>query len=90
MKMQVLQISKKDLETMGSNSLQGMIYNKLGCNVSKEIRIEFEQTSLGWRAEHNGPEGVIIPEYVPWCLCESIVNLMNSGYKLEIGEYTVA
>jgi hypothetical protein len=85
--METLQISKKDLETMGSNSLQGMIYNKFKPDVPKELRIEFEQTSLGWRTEHNGCDNIIIPEFVPWCLCESIVNLMNSGYKLEIGEY---
>ena len=84
--MKTIKISKQALENLGSNSLQGLIFRELG-EIPKELRIEFEQTNIGYRKEHNGPDNIIIPEFVPMCLCESIISLMNQGIKIEIGEY---
>jgi hypothetical protein len=83
--LKIIKISKKALETFGSNSLEGHIMNEFN-ELPKELRIEFEQTSIGWRREHGGPDSIIIPEFVPMVLCESILYL-SQYCRLEIGEY---
>jgi len=84
--MKTIKISKQILENIGSNSLQGLIFKEFE-DIPKELRIEFEQTSIEYRKGHNGPDDIILPEFVPMVLCESIVSLTNQGIKIEIGEY---
>jgi hypothetical protein len=88
--MKILKISKKMLESIGSNSLEGTIFKEFG-EFPKELRIEFEQTSTLWKQTNNGPEEIILPEHVPMVLCESILNILKQNYceKLEIGEYNI-
>lgn len=78
-----LDITKADLETIGTNSLQGMLLDK-GVREPCSITIRFQQSSLGWKHAHDGPEVLLIPEHVPMCLCESIVNLQRQGYQITI------
>jgi hypothetical protein len=82
--MNVIQISKDQFERMGSGSLVGKVAEKFP---PSEVTIKFEQTSLNWRKSHGGPEEIIIPEYLPMCLCGDIVDLIRLGYKLKIDEY---
>jgi hypothetical protein len=84
--MNTIRISKEQLASLGSNSLQGMIFNKFR-ELPRDLRIEFEQTSLGWRKAHNGPEDMIVPEYMPLVLSESILSLSKHCKNIEIGEY---
>ncbi len=53
----------------------------------RDIKIEFETRSLAQLQEHNGPDFVLIPEYVPMCLIESVLDLTRNGYNITIGEY---
>jgi hypothetical protein len=69
---------------MGSGSLVGKIAERFP---PSEITIEFEQTTLNWRKANGGPEEIIVPEYLPMCLCGDIVDLIRLGYKLIIDEY---
>jgi hypothetical protein len=90
--METIRISKKDLETVGSHFLWGLIANKMVSGewkeMPKEVRFEFEQTSLTWRADNGGPEVIGLIEYVPMCLCDDVASLCARGIKIEIGEYS--
>lgn len=87
-----IRISKEQLSTMGGNSLVGMV-GRAGVGgkyaPSEELVILFEQTSTEWREKHGGAEEIIVPEYLPMCLCGDIVTLIQLGFtKIKIGEYT--
>jgi hypothetical protein len=84
--METIKISKNNLSTIGANSLEGKIYTKFQ-TIPKELRIEFEQTTLEWKKENKGPDEIIVLEHVPMVLCESILYLSKQCEKLEIGEY---
>lgn len=88
--MEIIQISKKDLEGIGSAYLFGRIAKHFNMVIPKDavIRFEFEQSSLDYRRDHGGPDEIILTEYAPMCLCEDIINLMKQGYNIEIGEYS--
>jgi hypothetical protein len=86
--MKTLQLTKKQLETIGSHSLQGILAEKgLIPNDEKAVRVEFETFSLEQCRKNDGPDWVLIPEYVVHCLCESVLSLAKQGYKVEIGEW---
>ncbi|MFA5766432.1 MAG: hypothetical protein WC919_00725 [Candidatus Paceibacterota bacterium] len=82
--MNIVQISKDQFERMGSGSLVGKVAEKFP---PSEVTIKFEQTTLNWRKANGGPEEIIVPEYLPMCLCGDIVDLIRLGYKLTIDEY---
>ncbi|MDO8641471.1 MAG: hypothetical protein Q7R33_08050 [Nitrosarchaeum sp.] len=83
--MKTLKISKTMLETFGDHSLEGLIYKTFN-EFPKDLRIEFEQSTMTWRQENKGPEEIIIPEFVPMTLCKSILSL-SKQLNLEIDEY---
>ena len=89
--MKTFRISKKDLETVGGNYLWGMLANYMLENKLKdfpeEVRFEFEQSSMSWKSNHNGPDSIVITEHVPMCLCADIASLSEKGIKIQIGEY---
>jgi hypothetical protein len=78
----VLKITKKDLEVFGSASLEGMIFNAFG-EIPPQLRIEFEQ-----KLRKGEPDIILIPEFVPVVLVESIINLAKKC-ELEVGGYEV-
>ena len=84
--MNTVQIPKDYLHRMGSLSLLGMISTKFP---PSEVLIQFEQTTIGWKHEHGGPDEVIVPEYFPVCLCDDILSLIKCGYTVTIGEYNI-
>lgn len=86
--MKTLRISKKQLGTIASFSLQGIALSEgLIPNDEMKLQVLFEQSTLAWKQENNGPDFLLLPEHVILCLCESIVALSVQGYKVEIGEY---
>ncbi len=84
--MNIIDLSKRDLETIGTRSLEGLLL-KHGMAEPGPITIRFQQSSTGWRQSNGGPEPLIIPEYVPMCLCESIVNLQRQGFTVTIEHF---
>lgn len=82
-----IEIDKDFLETCGSASLQGRLY-ECGVNGPQQITLRFKQTSYAWRQENKGPELYIIPEFVPFCLIESVLKLVEQGYKIDVEFYT--
>jgi hypothetical protein len=84
--METIKISKNSLSLIGANSLEGWIFTQFG-SIPKELRIEFEQSTLEWKQKNKGPDEIIVPEHVPMVLCESILYLSKKCNKLEIGEY---
>jgi hypothetical protein len=83
--MNIVRVSKSQYELMGSASL--VAYVTMDYPPSP-VTIQFEQTSIEWRKDHNGPEEIIVPEYLPTCLCDDILTLIRLGYTLTIGEYS--
>jgi hypothetical protein len=82
--MNIIQVSKEEFQRMGSGSLVGKVAEKFP---PSEVIIKFEQTSLNWRKCNGGPDEIIVPEYLPMCLCGDIVDLIRLGYRLTIDEY---
>lgn len=84
-----MRISKKQLETIGSASITGMLLTqKIIPNERMEIVLEFEQSSRELKEKNNGPDLIIIPEHVVMCICDDIVSLMARGYRVTITEYS--
>ena len=85
-----LRIAHEDWEKMATASLEGMIiengkhFENLSPNT--EIILEIEQTPLWWREKNGGPNVLIMQEYTPMCIIESIINLMDKGHKITVRE----
>ncbi len=84
--MKTINITKQMLEAIASHSLEGILYDQ-GVREPCELTLSFQQSSLSWRELNDGPEALIMPEYVPMCLCESIVNLIKQGFKVSIWHF---
>jgi len=71
-----MDITKEWLETCGTASLQGCLYEK-GIFEPQKVTLWFEQA----RPE---PDLIIMPDFVPACLVQSVVDLTKKGYEIEI------
>ncbi len=85
--MNTIDITKRDLETIGTRSLEGLLL-KHGMAKPGPITLRFQQSSAAWKHQYGGPDSVILPEHVPMCLCESIVNLQEKGFTITIEAFT--
>lgn len=74
-----MDITKEWLEKCGTASLQGALYQE-GIREPQLVPLWFEQS----RPE---PDLIIMPDFVPACLVESIVSMMKKGYDFEIRTY---
>lgn len=83
-----LRITHDDWERMATASLEGMLITKgLATKIDdKDITLEIEQTSFVWKSQHGGPEVLLIPEHTPMCLIQSIISLVEKGYKITVRE----
>ncbi len=79
--MKTIDITKKDFETIGTRSLEGLLLER-GIVEPQPITIRFEQSSAAWKHQYGGPDSLIMPEHVPMCLCESILNLQRQGFTI--------
>jgi hypothetical protein len=84
--MNSLKISKQQLSALGANSLLGLV-TKNGFFQPTDLEILFEETTEEWRREHKGADEIIVPEYVPACLCQDILTLIQMGFNLRVGTY---
>lgn len=85
--MNELRINHDLLGKLGSGSIIGILADKGFLHKKQPIKILFKTRNLSQCREHGGPDSVIIPEFVPMCLCDDIVTLIGMGEKLEFGEY---
>ncbi len=81
--MNTIDITKKDLETIGTHSLQGLLVRE-GFMEPGPITFRFQQSSTGWKEGNGGPDEIIMPEHVPMCLCASIASLQKKGYTITV------
>lgn len=79
----VFRLTKKQMETIGANSLCGLLINANIIPQHKKFTIEFETRSKNWCRKNNGADFIIIPEYVPMCLMEDIVYLTKNGFDIQ-------
>jgi len=85
--MKEIKISKKMMVTMGSHSLSGHLLMLGLIPTAEPIKVLFQESTREWKEKHGGADEIIIPEYVPACLCEDVIHLTEQGIKLEIGYY---
>jgi hypothetical protein len=78
-----LRISKKDYETIGTHSLIGMAFSAR-VSMPGPLTIIFEGSSLKYCQEHNGPELVVMADFVPFCIAQSILDMQKMGYEIEV------
>ena len=88
-----IKISHKDLETIGTGSLTGKLTQlsteslPLTKIIKEEIQFLFQDSSREWKIK-NGPENIVIPEYVIPCIMEDILGLINQhGAKVSVSTY---
>ena len=77
-----MNITKKFLEACGSYSLEGALY-EAGITEPQEVVLRFETGPLSQK----GPELLLMPDFAPACLVESIVSLCAKGYKFKVEQY---
>lgn len=85
--MKTVKIEKEFLETCGHASLQGLLA-KQGIFGPEEVTLLFYETSTAWRAQHGGPDLYMVPEFGIPCLLESVLSLMEKGYKIHVGYFS--
>lgn len=83
-----IKLMKKALETIGSSSLLGRV-GISGKLPPATVLILFETFSPEQCRKAGNPDEIIIPEYVPMCLCKDMLALTKVGYSVEIGEWHV-
>jgi hypothetical protein len=80
----IIRINQRFLECCGTATLTGTVVKDGEPLMSiTRIVLEFEQTSLGWRQAHGGPDSWIMPEYTLGCLIEDILSLQARGIVVE-------
>jgi hypothetical protein len=82
--MNYIKISKKLMEAFGSKTLEGIVFSDPHFQENQPICLDFEETSLEERKKRGGAEEIIVPEYFPACLVESVLNLQNMGYEVKV------
>lgn len=74
-------ISKKWLETCGHASLEGLLF-EAGIVSPQEVTLRFEREPL----TTDGPAVLLIPDFAPVRLIESILHLCKQGYRVKVEE----
>lgn len=77
-----MKITKAWLETCGTASLEGALY-EAGIMEPQLVVLSFERSPL----TDKGPDLLLIPDFAPACLVQSIVNLCAKGYKFKVEQY---
>lgn len=78
-----MDITKKWLQTCGDHSLEGALY-EAGVRHPQPLTLRFEQGVLD---PEQGPDLLLVPDFVPVCLLRSVVSLCRQGYELKIETY---
>lgn len=79
----VLYISKNDLDKIGSSTIIGKCFAS-GFQQNVPLTIKIETSSRNWRANNNGPDYVLISEFVIPCLLDDVVNMIANGWNIKI------
>lgn len=79
----VVDLRKEQFKTWGSNSLEGICV-KHGIMEPQRVMLRFHQTSTGWRHKNGGADLYIVPEFMPFCLVDSILRMTARGFQFEI------
>lgn len=77
------------MENFGTGSLIGAILNQnpeVPLSSIKNLEIQFEVTSYGWKKINKGPHLTLMPEYVPLCLIEDVLSLARWGIQIKTRE----
>ena len=85
----ILRISLTDWEHFATATLEGVLLGN-DYKIPENIVLEVEQTSMGWKLGNGGPESIVLMEYTPMCLIESILSLTRMGKKITVVEVEVS
>jgi hypothetical protein len=79
---QRLVLEKDMLSVLGTFSIQGMAV-KAGFPPGP-LTIVFRGSSSAYCRDHDGPELLIMPDYVPYCIVESILQMQRNGWDISV------
>jgi hypothetical protein len=88
--MPTITISHHKYELLGTASLSGMMIEALGPDekppdiTGETLTIVFERASLHYCQKHDGPAYIMMPDYVPFCLIQNILELVKRGIKIKL------
>lgn len=74
-----MKITQEWLETCGTASLEGALLAE-GIIQPQPVTLSFEQC----RPE---PQTLLMPDYAPACLVESVLNLIGKGFSFKVETY---
>jgi hypothetical protein len=86
-----LRIDSKFMETFGTATLAGALgtkYPDAVWSAGTEVILEFIQSSTSWRAQNDGPNLWVMPEYSPMCFAADLLRLQARGVKFHIETIT--
>ncbi|MCI0564032.1 MAG: hypothetical protein MN733_36615 [Nitrososphaera sp.] len=75
-------VSQKFLETVGTATLFGSLLDD--GKLPDEVVLVFQQTTLGWKQAHGGPDNYIVCEHVIPCLLDDVVKLIERDVKVRV------
>ena len=77
-------LNKELVEKFATASLTGIIAEKAGDQLPKEVKLIFPQTTMGWKRSNGGPDFWIMPEHTVPCIAEDLIRLTTRGVKITV------
>ena len=78
----------EDWGVFGNATLSGKYVEAMLANPDADrsiLEIVIEETSMGYRRQNNGPEEIIVPEFMPSCLIKDILSLtQKQGVEIRL------
>lgn len=81
-------ITKDMYSELGAYSLQGMLFN-VGITKESKVTLVFQTSSTAYCYKNNGPELLIVPDFVFVSLAESLIKMAKDGWDIEVKEQPV-
>lgn len=83
-----IEISKELVCKLASRSLEGIciteIEQKTGKYEKVPVKLIFFGSSLEYCRKNNGPELLIMPDFVPFCIAESVLEMVKAGWDISL------
>lgn len=76
-------IEKKDLKSIGTNSLIGRVLRENNGMMPETLTFVFKGSSREYIEENNGCEWITMPNFVPFCLLQDVITMIVA-YKVNV------
>lgn len=78
----IARFTQESLQHFATSTLIGSLFDGVRHDEIKTVNLVFVETSLSWRQHNHGPDEWIMLEYVPKCLIDDVLWLVEHGYKV--------